>query len=475
MHFTSGTYYAFLIAVFFAYWAIAGRLRLRVVFLIGVSSFFYLLTGGRALWLLMAISLIDFTTTRLMARQTTQARRKLLLYVSLTVDIGALCVFKYANFFIESAASGLSLFGIKAEAMNLSLLVPVGISFFVFQSFAYVIDVYRKDSEPAHSYLDYLAFVSFFPTIIAGPILRARQLLPHLRAPLSLDAASGGQAMFLIAMGLIKKIAIADYLRANLVDRVFDFPERFSSLEVMAAVYGYALQIYADFSGYSDIAIGSALLLGFTLPDNFNAPYRAKDLPEFWRRWHITLSTWLRDYVFFSFVSRRARSSTSLYCGLVVTMLIGGLWHGPAWTFVLWGLMHGLGLAAVRGFAAFRKRFQRPASNSRWADAASIFITFHFVCFAWIWFRADSLDQAASMLNQLTALTADTTNLPLPVILLIAIGLATQWMPGNLLNAARSGFARLPAYAQASALALLAVGLYSVASSDVAPFIYTRF
>ncbi|MCI0489348.1 MAG: MBOAT family protein [Blastocatellia bacterium] len=476
MHFTSGTYFAFLIAVFFAYWLVAGRLRLRIAFLATASCLFYALVGGQALALLFAISIIDFTTTRLMARCEDRTRRKLLLTVSLSIDIGALCFFKYANFFMESVADGLSIFGVAIATSSLNLLVPVGISFFIFQSLAYVIDVYRKDADPAPGYQDYLAFVSFFPTIVAGPILRAKQLLPRLRDRLTLDAAKGGQALFLIAVGLIKKIAIADYLSANFVDRVFDFPERFSSLEVMTAVYGYALQIYADFSGYSDIAIGSALLLGFTLPDNFNAPYRAKDLPEFWRRWHITLSTWLRDYVFFTVVGKRARSAAALYCGLVVTMLIGGLWHGAAWTFALWGLAHGLGLAAARAFASLKKRFQFPASEGfLWPRVLSVFITFHFVCFAWILFRADTLDKALSVFGQLLAFTADTTNLALPVALLILLGFIAHWTPDRVWSAARTGFVRLPALAQACALVLLAMGLYSVASSDVAPFIYSRF
>ncbi len=475
MFFTSGTYYVFLVAVFFAYWTVAKKSGLRTLFLAAASCFFYANIGGRALLLLIAVSMVDFTTTRMMSRDCSRLRRRLLLSASLVVDIGSLCVFKYADFFMESVAGGLSSFGLAIELPHLNMLAPIGISFFIFQSLSSVIDVYRKDAEPAPTYLDYLAFVSFFPTIIAGPILRAKQLLPQLRNHLALDASTGGQALFLIAVGLIKKIAMADYLSANLVDRVFDFPERFSSLEVLAAVYGYALQIYADFSGYSDIAIGSAMLLGLTLPVNFNAPYRARDLPDFWRRWHITLSTWLRDYVFFSVVGRRVRSSAMLYCGLVVTMVVGGLWHGPTWTFVLWGLAHGLGLAAVRAIAALRKRFSIPRRNNLWADCLSVIITFHFICFTWVLFRADSLDAALKLFRQLCMLTTDTANLALPVGVLIALGFIAHWLPDRIWERASAGFARLPSPAQAGALFLLAIGLYSVASSDVVPFIYSRF
>jgi D-alanyl-lipoteichoic acid acyltransferase DltB (MBOAT superfamily) len=338
-----------------------------------------------------------------------------------------------------------------------------------------VVDVYRRDTEPAQSYLEYLSFVSFFPTIVAGPILRARQLLPQLRGRLTLDAETGGQALFLIAIGLVKKIAIADYLSANFVDRVFDFPERFSALEVMVAVYGYALQIYADFSGYSDIAIGSAMLLGLTLPINFNAPYQSRNLPEFWRRWHISLSTWLRDYVFFTVAGRRARHTAILYCGLIVTMLIGGLWHGATWTFVLWGLLHGVGLVCARAFEAVRKRFALLPRNTVWANGLGVCLTFHFICLTWIFFRAETAGQAFSLLRQLFSFTANTANLAAPVVLIVVLGLLAHWIPDRVYNQVRDGFVRLPALAQAAALFALAIGLYFVASSDVVPFIYARF
>jgi alginate O-acetyltransferase complex protein AlgI len=468
MLFTTGTYYVFLIAVFFIYWGIAWRTRLRIGLLLAASCFFYAVIGGRALLLLVAISAVDFSTTRWMNRWSDRTIRRRLLFLSLSVDIGTLCLFKYASFFIESV-------GLTPSALHLNLAAPIGISFFIFQSLAYVIDVYREDTEPAADYVDYLAFVAFFPTIVAGPILRAKQLLPQLRARLMLDSTTGGQALFLIAIGLIKKIAIADYLSANLVERVFDFPERFSSLEVLAAVYGYALQIYADFSGYSDIAIGSAMLLGFTLPVNFNAPYRALDLPEFWRRWHISLSTWLRDYVFFSIAGPRARSLMVLYGGLVATMLIGGLWHGAAWTFVLWGLLHGVGLVTVRAWASLRKRLAIVRRNTRWSRTASVLITFHFVCFAWVFFRAETVDQAVALLSQLFTFTTGTSNLAYPMVVIIALSFIAHWMPDSGFDLARNGFVRMPAPFQAGVLFALALGLYFVASSDVVPFIYSRF
>ncbi len=472
MLFTQGNYFVFLLLVFFAYWLIAGRVRWRVALLVGASLFFYAQAGVKPLLLLAALTALDYTTTSLMQRSASQRRRKLLLSLSLCADLGALCVFKYADFFLASAAQGLSFCGYQLHLPHLNLLAPLGISFFIFQSVAYVVDVYRRDVEPAQSYLDYLAFIAFFPTLVAGPILRAKQLLPQLRSPLTLYAETGGQALFLIALGLIKKIAIADYLSANLVERVFDFPERFSSLEVLAGVYGYALQIYADFSGYSDIAIGSALLLGFTVPANFNAPYRAQDLPEFWRRWHISLSTWLRDYVFFTFVGARARNAAMLYAGLLVTMLLGGLWHGAQWTFVFWGLLHGLGLVAVRWWQTKRWLVLK---DTAWARGLCVLLTFHFVCLTWIFFRAETVSQAFAVLRQLGQFSVDFTNLAWPLVALILLGFIAHWLPDGAWQTVQRGFTRLPAPAQAVLLFSLSIGLYFVASSDVVPFIYTRF
>lgn len=307
MPFTKGTYFIFLIAVFFAFWLTKPKWRIALLLL--ANYFFYSLAGVKPLALLLMISTIDFTIAGFIATSEEPRKRTLFLLLSIIADVGTLCFFKYANFFLASATSALNFVGYKITLPQLNFIVPLGLSFFIFQSLSYVIDVYRRSTEPTKNYWQYLTFVSLFPTIVAGPITRARQLLPQLKLNVPLTAEQGGQALFLIAIGLIKKIAVADYLRANFVDRVFDFPEWYSALEVLTAIYGYAIQIYADFSGYSDIAIGSALLLGIMLPLNFDAPYRAVNLPEFWRRWHITLSTWLRDYVFFSLTALTKRSA----------------------------------------------------------------------------------------------------------------------------------------------------------------------
>jgi D-alanyl-lipoteichoic acid acyltransferase DltB (MBOAT superfamily) len=469
MLFTQGNYFLFLLAVFFAYWLIAQRVQWRIVFLLAASYGFYAASSWQSVLLLFAVSTIDYCTTRLMHASENTRTRKLLLAVSLTTDVAVLCIFKYANFFLSNTSK---LFGWHAPTLR--LLVPLGLSFFIFQSLAYVVDSYRRYAEPAHNYLEYLSFIAFFPTLVAGPILRASQFLPQLRQPLTFSAEQGGQALALIALGLLKKIAVADYLSVNLVERVFDFPERYSSLEVLIGVYGYALQVYADFSGYSDIAIGSAMLLGFTLPENFNLPYRATDLPDFWRRWHISLSTWLRDYVFFSIAGARPRNVKMLYAASLLTMLIGGLWHGAAWTFIVWGLLHGVGLVVVRWWQN-QKSLAQTFRASRWATAINVFLTFHFICLTWIFFRAETLAQAWHILRQITQGSADFTNLNAALLVLIAGGLLMHWLPQGIWTTTQRGFTRLPAPAQALLLFGLSLGLYAVASSDVAPFIYTRF
>ncbi|HMG37282.1 MAG TPA: MBOAT family O-acyltransferase [Blastocatellia bacterium] len=470
-----GIYLSFVTLVFFAYWAIAHRPSMRASLLVTVNLLFYWLAAGPFVALLCLISAVDFVTTRAMSVLTGGVRRKLLLVLSLTLDLGVLCVFKYSGFFFGTGQAVSSWLGVSLHWPVLNFIAPLGLSFYVFQSVALVLDCYRRECKPAESYLDHLAFISFFPTITAGPILRAKQLLTALRGPLTLDAGTGSRALLLIATGLTKKIAVADYLSVNLVNRVFDFPERFSSIEVLFAVYGYALQIYADFSGYSDIAVGTAMLLGFNVPANFKLPYRAKNLPEFWRRWHISLSTWLRDYIFFVFVKGKMRRPMTLYAGLVVTMLVGGLWHGPSWTFVLWGLLHGVGLALARAFEALRRRTNFEPRSSRWSRALAAVVTFHFVCLAWVFFRADSLGGALGLLKQISTLSTDVSNLTLPLALLVAGGLMSQWIPDHVRLKFREGFTGLPALAQAGALAALAVGLYIVASTDVVPFIYARF
>jgi D-alanyl-lipoteichoic acid acyltransferase DltB (MBOAT superfamily) len=296
--FNTLAYARFFALVFLASWALARFRKVRVTFLLAASYVFYAHWDWRFLGLIFGSSTIDWWLGNRIARENSPATRRLWLLATVAVNLGVLGFFKYWNFGIDSARMVLAELGFHPSLSTLQIALPVGISFFTFESMSYVIDVYRRDIEPHPSYLEYLCFVAFFPHLVAGPIVRPRDLLPQLANPARFMPEQGSEGLFLIAIGLLKKVAIGDYLALNLVDRVFDSPFYYSSLECYAAIVGYAVQIYCDFSGYTDIAIGSALLLGIRFPQNFASPYQASNIQDFWRRWHISLSTWLRDYLY---------------------------------------------------------------------------------------------------------------------------------------------------------------------------------
>lgn len=487
--FYSGKYMIFLAIVFFAYWLfLSWRIipaTARVLFILGVSYYFYALLNWKFLALIFLVSTIDFLTARAIGISSNVRRRKLLLGISIAADIGTLATFKYFNFFSEPLSNFFGKFGWQVPPAVLHLAWPVGLSFLAFRSLSYVIDTYRntkeKPARPDTKYFDYLAFVSFFPAVETGPLARSHQLLPQFRQRPTLTSEEGTNAIFSIVIGVVK-IAIANFIGVNLVNRIFDQPALYSSAETLGSIYGYALQIYLNFSGYIDIALASALLLGFRLPVNFNSPYRAKNMPDFWRRWHITLSEWLRDYVFSS-LPGSPRKTINLYWKAVVTMLIGGIWHGAGWTFVIWGAMHGVGVAVNQWWEQRRRRLKRKPRQQWWIKAICVFITFHFVCLAWVFFRAGSVGQAWEVLGRLTALRFEMANLitpvsglPIPVNMLMVLILSylAHWFPKNAFERVRDGFAWLPSPAQAVMILSIAFGLYYISGSE-AQFIYGNF
>jgi D-alanyl-lipoteichoic acid acyltransferase DltB (MBOAT superfamily) len=448
---------------------------LRTVFLLVLSYYFYASWNWRYLPLIFGSSTVDFFLARAIARQESPGRRRALLAVTVALNLGFLGFFKYWNFALENVrlVQGL-LSGVAAppadDALKV-LLPPVGISFFTFESMSYVVDVYRGELKPHGSYLRYLLFVAFFPHLVAGPIVRPRDLLPQLERRPSLTREDGGEALFLIAVGLVKKLILSDQLALNLVDRVFERPASFSAVEVLAGVYGYAAQIYCDFSGYTDIAIGSALLLGVRFPKNFDSPYKATNLADFWRRWHISLSTWLRDYLYIPLGGNRG-SSRSTYANLMITMLLGGLWHGASWTFVFWGFLHGFGLAVTRAWERMQPKGAKPGLAGR---VVGTFVTFHYVCLAWVFFRAPTFKQAVLVLKQIATLTTFHPNLPPLVAGLLVVALASHYVPEDTYQRARRGFTGLPAPAQGAVLFAVAVLLHEAASTAVVPFVYFQF
>lgn len=459
MLFHTAPFGVFLALVVTVAWALADRPRARLAFLLAASYWFYASWDARYAALIAAVTLLDFGGAIVIERLR-GAARQIALSVVVGLNLGVLGHFKYAGFFLESLG----------DPRPLAILLPVGISFFTFQGLAYVVDVHRGQIAAERDPLRFALFIAFFPQLVAGPIVRARELLPALRRRiLALDATRFGRALTLLLVGLVKKVVLADYLAANLVDRVFDLPERFSSVEVLAAIYGYALQIYGDFSGYCDMAIGAALLLGVELPENFARPYTADGIRDFWRRWHITLSTWLRDYLYIPLGgSRRGRTRTQI--NLVVTMALGGLWHGAAWTFVIWGVIHGLWLALGRSLS--------PRERAAWARLPRwlrVALTFHGVAALWVFFRAESFAQVGAVFGQLARLELGADNLAPGAAGVLAAGLLVHHLPEGWHERLRALVVRAPAVAQA-ALVILTVELCGrVAGASPSPFIYFQF
>ena len=450
---TTAAYFTFLAAVFFAYW-LAARYRLGALAVVLFANYFFYARWDLAyLAIIPAASTCDFLIGNALHRYSHPALRRALVALSIVLNVGLIASVKYFSV--------------------LPWVLPLALSFYAFQSLTYTIDVYRRDAKPAESYLAYLASASFFPTTVAGPITRISTLLPQWSKREMLTAENGGKALFLIGLGLVKKLLIADFLAESLVNRVFDLPKLYSGAEVLAGVYGYALQLYYDFSGYTDIAIGSALLLGITLPRNFNRPYAAQNISDFWRRWHISFSNWLRDYLYFSLPGLRSRWKIFAYLNLIVTMVIGGLWHGAGWTFVVWGAWHGVGLAAHRAWNAMHGN---PKLN--FTPAARFLcglVTFHFVVAGWVFFRASNLETARDIFYQISSHTISFANVTPAFVLVALIAAAAHFVPTRWYDTGLEFYCRFPYYAQAASIAALAVAIRYVAGTGSAPFIYSRF
>ncbi|MCA9629763.1 MAG: MBOAT family protein, partial [Myxococcales bacterium] len=380
----------------------------------------------------------------------------------------------YFNFAVDSFVDAAHAVGWNVSPVHLRIVLPFGISFFTFETMSYTIDVYRREIPPAKRYLDYLLFVCFFPHLVAGPIVRPHQMLPQLAKKPEASDAHKAEGLFLIATGLMKKIMIGDTLAVNLVGRVFDNPERYSSFEILVAVYGYAIEIYADFSGYTDVAIGSAKLFGYELPKNFDLPYISQSLQEFWRRWHISLSTWLRDYLYIPLGGNRG-SQAKTYRNLMLTMLLGGLWHGASRNFVIWGGLHGAGLAVNRYWSRRGGEKERDAAPSPLMRFVYTFATFHFVCFCCIFFRAPTFAHATLMLLRMGRLTFATTNLGPLAIAALALGFVTHFLPPRTHPTLRQRFVELPAVLQGAVLAACAYALHFAAGAKAQPFVYGQF
>lgn len=487
--FSTAAFWIFFLVVLGGYSIIYRKLPLRNLYLFLVSLFFYYKSGGLFLILLILVTVIDFSCGLMINRSESRSGKRFYVFLSILSNIGLLAYFKYTEFFIKTIND---LFGtsivpkdyILAFFNNIlgtsydvtSILLPVGISFFTFQSLSYTFDVYRKKIEPVRNIIDFGFYVSFFPQLVAGPIVRASEFIPQVYRRFHLSKREFSHALFLISKGLIKKIVISDFIALSFIDRVFEAPTLYSGLENLLAIYGYGLQIYCDFSGYTDIAIGLALILGFRLPVNFNSPYKAVNVSDFWKRWHISLSRWLKDYLYIPLGGNRKGKLRTLI-NLMITMLLGGLWHGAAARFVLWGGLHGLGLVVHKIWTNITGG--RTKSSRIW-NSISVFLTFNFVTFCWIFFRAPDLDSSARMFHQITGNFNPGSYISLlpaygTVFALIVAGYIIHFLPEKIKESYRGLFIRMPLAVQFLIILIVAVVLYQMRGSEIMPFIYFRF
>ncbi len=460
--------------VFIGNWLLRPYKGLWKAFILVASYVFYAWWDWRFVFLLAAVSLISILGGEAVHRAPTKRASRAFLVATIVALLGLLGFFKYYGFFSVNLDNLLHDVGLSHAVIPLlTITLPVGISFFTFMGLSYVIDIERGLIAPAPP-IDVAVYLAFFPHLIAGPIVRGADLLPQIarasrRDPRYLDVSG---ATYLIFGGLFKKVVISSYVASAIVDPVFNNPSLHSAPEILLATYGYAVQIYCDFSGYTDIAIGCARLLGFRFPQNFNAPYRATSLQDFWRRWHMTLSAWLRDYLYIPLGgSRGSRAAT--YRNIMITMVLGGLWHGAAFTFVIWGAIHGLG--QVIGHAR-RARYGEVTEPTAWQRARMQFFTFQVVCFGWLFFRANSLGDAWTLIGRLFSTWGEADPLVrLPVVLAIIGALALQLVPSNLGERVRDGFAGLGLLGKGAVLAGSLLVITTLGPPGVAPFIYYRF
>ncbi len=467
MTFNSPQYLVFLPLVLLLYVAMHKREARRDLLLLVASYAFYMAWNWKYAGLIAFSTLIDYQLGLTMQRTDEQGKRKALLIASLVMNLGLLALFKYYNFFVDVSTSAFAPFGVDLSSWHHELLLPVGISFYTFQTLSYTIDLYRREIQAEPNLLKFAVFVSFFPQLVAGPIVRASEFLPQLRREPSVDQQRVLGGMWRIFRGLFKKVVIADLLAGLGVDAVFANPSEFTSLELMLGLYGYAFQIYNDFSGYSDIAIGTAALLGFDINENFKRPYLSQNVREFWTRWHISLSTWLRDYLYISLGGNRKRQGFNM----MMTMLLGGLWHGAALNFVLWGAYHGALLSFARG------KDKRASASTMVGRVRGRFITFHLVLFGWLLFRVTSWDnfvEFTSGLGRLTVAGAEGLRLSSVYMLVLLLGAVLHFSPPEWVDSARARFTSLPQPLQAGAYAAMILLLGGLTIGSPA-FIYFQF
>lgn len=473
--FNSGFFLFFFCLFLLGYQFLYKQKLLRVAYFTIFSLYFFYKACGFYFGFILLSAVVDYNLSNWIYTAKTLGRKKAILVFSIIINLGLLFYFKYTNFFIE-IINDFHLGQVKP----LNLILPIGISFYTFENLSYTIDVYRGKFKPVDSFLDYCFFLSFFPKLVMGPIVRASDFIPQIRKDIVITNDDVAKGMYLIMAGLFKKVVISDYIYVNYVQYIFDDPSRHSGIECLLGVYGYALVIYCDFSGYSDMAIGMARWMGFTINENFDSPYQSSSITEFWRRWHMSLSSWLKDYLYISLGGNRVGKFRQ-YLNLFITMLLGGLWHGASFNFIVWGGMHGVALAFDKVRISFSSKLKVESLKfAKLKKFLGVFITFHFVCFCWIFFKAYSFQDAGIILTQITSNFNIKSLTPLlmgykTVFAVMLIGYVLHFIPKIYELRTETILAKLPLPARVLVLLALIWLVIQVKQSDQVMPIYLQF
>ncbi len=469
MLFSSGVFWVLFLVFLPVYaWLKSSRSKMTI-FVILFSLYFYYKSSGLFFLMLIGTSLVDWVISRIMVCTRTRGARKALMWLSICISLSILGYFKYANFFLWNWNQM-----VEGNFQPLDIILPVGISFYTFQSISYIVDVYKEKIKPTRTWFDYLFFLSFFPALVAGPIVRADYFLPQIRKNIPASHADVWGGMWLIIVGIIKKALIADYI-SQFNDLIFNDPSLYTGVQTLMGVLGYTMQIYCDFSGYSDMAIGLALMMGFRLGINFDSPYQSRNLTQFWRRWHISLSFWLRDYVYIPLGGNR-KGTFRTYLNNFLTMLIGGLWHGAAWKFVFWGAMHGVGLAIHKAFQPVLRRIP----DNWFTIFISWALTFVYVSLLWVFFRAASFEDSVLIIKNIFV-EFHWNQIPqffearmVWCVMMIAL-IIMHFIPQSAADKAQIIFIKSPWFVKLISFLIVVQLVIEFMSEEVSPFIYFQF
>lgn len=446
----------------------------KFLFVIAFSLYFYYKSSAECCFILLGVCVSDFLLGIIMEQCRKQWQKKCVVTINVVLNVGMLVYFKYFNLLYETVANFT-----HRDFDALDIILPAGISFFTFRSISYIVDIYRGEMKACRDFLAYTFYLTFFPPLLAGPVVRAKDMLPQVQANPEASHAMVSEGLFLIMCGLVKKVIVADFISQNFVDRIFDNPLLYSGFEVVMGAYGFLIQLYCDFSGYSDMAIGIALLLGYQFMDNFRSPFKSQNPTEFWHRWHISLSSWLRDYIYIPLGGNRCHPVRH-YANLMCTMLIGGLWHGASWMYLIWGGLQGVFLSGHKLLKKAMPELDAEKRNKWWRRSLNIFITFNLIAISMIFFRARSMDVVKGMWTQVTTnFHIDVAPQFIEGYLLIVLAMAGAYLmhfaPETWTHKLKRWYAASPLMIQTVVLGVVIFIIIQTRQSDIMPFIYLQY